>query len=206
MRDLLQINWWQIINAYRFFREHDYLPDELKGHNTLGHNKKEYVDLFAYIMENMDEERRKWLHPRFFQLYNWIFMDEHEGRSRKGHESSYSGVIKNSKFGHSEGTQAFIIDEMLFEGNHSDFDIARAIGSTQSRVRTHIHGVRKKFKDEYEIVTVKRGKHALCVYYVRERKKDDPKREGKNLSVRTFDDIEPRPEKSKSKRNPGKNG
>ena len=201
MKDLLEINWWQIIKAYKYFRERDYLPKELKGHITLGHNKKDYVDLFAYIIENMDEERRRLVPKRFIQLYNWIFIDEHESKTRRGYESSYGSVVKNSKFGHSEGTQAFIIDEMLFEGKHSDFDMARAIGSTQSRVRTHIHSVRKKFKETYEIITVKRSLHIPCVYYVRERKKDDPKREGKKLTVRTFDDIEPKPEKSKSKRN-----
>lgn len=169
MRPLLEINWWQLVNSYRWFREHGYLPEKLKGYIPYGLTKEKYVELFAYIMENVPEEKLKWLPKRFEQFYNWIFMDEHEG-SRSGKESSFAEVVKNSRFGHSEGTQAYIIDQMLIEGRHSNYDIARAIGSTESRVRCHIFNLRRKFKDEVDVLSVRRGNHS--VYYIKERKEE----------------------------------
>lgn len=187
MRDLREINWYQLVDAYKWFRKRGYLPEELKGHTTLGHSKKEYVELFAYVMEHFDAHRLEILPIKFTQLYNYIFMDEHEG-PRSGYPSSFNFVKKVSPFGSFEGSQAYIIDMMLLEGRHTTTEIAKAIGSTESRVGSHLYSLRRKVTD-YEIITAKRGRET--VYYVKERKKDEKKRgeEKKNRkpSVRYFD-------------------
>lgn len=203
MRLLREINWWQLVNSYRWIREHGYLPKELVGYTTYGHTKEKYVELFAYIMENIPEEIRRRLPSRFEQFYNWIFMDEHVG-SRTGPESSFREVIKNSRFGHSEGTQAYIIDEMLLKGRNSYFDIAKAIGSTEARVRSHVMDLKRKFKDEVEIISIRKGTH--CVYYVKEKKKDaESKRGNKKPIIQSIDGTEIGPESSEFKRHTRKN-
>ncbi len=187
MRPLIQINWFQLVKTYQWLRIHGYFPDELKRFNPFAQTKEKYVELFAYVMEHLSEKKMCNIPLRYRQLYNWIFMDECVQEKRTGVESSYSGVVKNSRFGHEEGTQAYIIDEMLCAGRNSYFDIAKAIGSSESRVRNHTSDLKRKFGDIIEIVAVRKGRH--YVYYIKEKKKSDPKREGYQPVVRTFDDI-----------------
>jgi len=206
MRPLREINWWQLVNSYRWFREHDYLPKELIGYTTYGHTKEKYVELFAYIIEHLSEEKLKWLPDRFEQLYNWIFMDEHISKKRRGYKSSFKQVIKNSRFGSSEGTQAYIIDEMLLEQKkYSTFAIAKAIGSTEGRVRRHINHLRSKFKAEIEILTL--HQRGATIYYLKERKKENvrPTTKSRKLTVQSIDGTEIRLNSSKSKRYTKKN-
>lgn len=188
MRSLREINWWQLVNSYRWLREHNYIPESMKGYSPYGLTKAKYVEVLAYIMEHLNDQQLDVIPNRFSQLYNWIFMDEHdttEGK-RTGKMPNFEHVVKNSRFGHSEGTQAFIIDEMVLKGGYSTFDIAKAIGSTESRVRRHIMDLRKFFKDEVEIRIARRGN--MNVYYVKEKSKDvKPKRNTRKLNVAVFE-------------------
>lgn len=206
MRALREINWWQLIDCYKWFRAHKCLPPELAHYAVYGQTKEKYVQIFAYIMEHLTEKKRATLPKRCEQLYNWIFMDEHEKgfHHRSGKESTYNHVIKNGKLGHTEGTQAYIIVEMLFTGGYSILDMAKAVGSSEGRVRSMFYGI-KTDHPELEIVSIRRGGHN--VYYIKERKEEsnDPKGNNNKLTVRGIDGTAIGLKSSKPKRNTKKN-
>ena len=192
MRSLREVSWYQLVGSFKWLRIYGYLPEELKHYNAFGHNKAEFVEIFAYVMEHMSEKQIAQLPSRIEQLYNWIFMDEYyeeDGKHRSGNEPSFKDIVKCDRFGYSEGTQAYLIDMMLLEGRHTTFEIAKAAGSTEMRVRNHINFLRKHFADEVEIITARKGKH--CVYYVKEAKKiEKSEGKGKRLNIQTIDHIE----------------
>jgi len=54
--------------------------------------------------------------------------------------------MKKSKWGAREGTQRYIIDEMLIEGGCTMNDIIVACNSSEARVRSHMETRSKEFK------------------------------------------------------------
>ena len=88
---------------------------------------------------------------------------------------------------------------------YSTFAIAKAIGSTEGRVRRHINHLRSKFKAEIEILTL--HQRGATIYYLKERKKENvrPTTKSRKLTVQSIDGTEIRLNSSKSKRYTKKN-
>ncbi len=108
-------------------------------------NKQDMVKAFAYQVEHVSQENLAEVPEYVIELYNYIFADEQ--KERKVINLKY--MPKMSEFGHQEGTQAYIIDEMLVGGGHSIEEIAVAINSTKRRVRNHMHSVHVKFNKKF---------------------------------------------------------
>lgn len=171
MRDLREIPYHDVLREYGYLRHSRYFPKELEHYNPIGLTKKECVELFAYIVEHVPEEIQDHLPKHVQQLYNYIFIDEI--KSRSGYMSEFKYVRKCDTFGNTEGTQAFLINEMLVKGGHTLPEIARAAGCNVQRINSHLNAIRRKFADSHIIVTQKRGR--LSRYYLKERKKNESK-------------------------------
>lgn len=170
MRSLITISYLDLKKEYRFLRRSRYFPKELEHFNPVGLTKEKLIDLFAYIVESVPEEMKRSLPEHVQQLYNYIFIDEAETRS--GYMSEFKLVRKCDQFGRTEGTQAYLINEMLVKGGCTLPDMARAAGCNVQRVNSHLNALRKEFSETYIIVTQKRGR--LSRYYIKE-KKNEPK-------------------------------
>jgi len=171
MRPLIEISYLDLKKEYKYLRHSRYFPKELEHYNPIGLTKEKMVELFAYVVEHVPEELQFHLPKHVQQLYNYIFIDE--TKSRSGYMSEFKHVRKCDRFGNTEGTQAFLINEMLVKGGHTLPEIARAVGCNIQRISSHLNAIRRKFAESHIIVTQKRGRFSR--YYLKERKKDEPK-------------------------------
>jgi len=174
MRDLRYICYFDVNKAYATLRKYGYAP-QFDHYAFIGLTLEKKCHVIAVILESLTDEQLKSVPHWIEQLYNYIFLDEAEG-PRRGYEASFKTLTQLSMFGHKEGTQAYIIDEMIKKGGFSRFEIACAINSSEQRVDNHIKDVRKKFP-EYEIMSVKKKTKGIC-YYVKERKLNEQLKKG----------------------------
>jgi mRNA-degrading endonuclease HigB of HigAB toxin-antitoxin module len=168
MRNLREINWWELVKAYKWLRTNGFLPEEMSCYNTVGQNKKAYCEILAYVLEKLTDEQLKEVPDNIKILYNFIFQDERKVFNLKSNESTYRLIVKNDEFGSGENTQASIINAMLKKGGYSLLSMAKAANTNIVRVKTHIFSLKKKFADKIEIVSVRKGR--ICVYYMKEKK------------------------------------
>ena len=165
MRPLQEVNWFQLLRAYQRLRKSNSAPKEMKHYNPVGLDKKGYVEAFAFFVESIPNEVKEgYILRDVVQFYNYLFEDEAEF-GRTGRKPEYFTLKRVNEFGHAEGDQAYIIDEMLKKGGSTANEIARAIGSTIYRVRNHMRSLMEKFGDIWEIVSQRRGR--FCRYYLR---------------------------------------
>jgi hypothetical protein len=171
MKDINTINTEQLKEAVKVLNQTGFLEKKIK---LIGVAKEDIVKAFAWNVEQLSEEQQKGLPDLVKAMYNDIFADEAvEGASpkedSKGEKAKKAPkkketkvkslskkkvkevkeeaakVVKTNKFASKEGTQAFIIDEMLLKGGNTLEDIARAAGTNIKRVRNHLQTQKKKF-------------------------------------------------------------
>ena len=184
MRDIREVSWLQLLHLYQRLRKSKYASKEMAHYNPVGLNKRKIIEAFAFFVESIpDEVKEGFIIREIVQFYNYLFQDEAEW-GRTGKKPEYVSLKKVNEFAHAEGTQAYIIDEMLKKGGYTVNEIARAIGSTVHRVRSHMGALAKKFSDAWEIVSQRRGR--FCKYRLRERRRAKKDEKSKRLDTQTL--------------------
>lgn len=185
MRNLREISWWDLVAAYKYLFKYKFLPKEMDHYCPVGQSKENYCHILAYVIEKLTDEQKHKLNPKIIQLYNFIFMDEREKINVGGYEPTFPSLEKNDEFGSRIGSQAALINFMLRQGGHTQFNIAKAAGTTENRVRSHVAALRRRLKDEIEIVSIRRGRR--CAYYVKEKKHGNKRKSSKRITASTFE-------------------
>lgn len=134
--------------------------------------KLNLINSFAYEVEHLPEDV---LPEEVKDFYNFIFQDE----DMSGKKITTKAEKRVSVWGSVEGTQSFILDEMIGTGGFTLTEMARACCTNIARVKRHLFERKKKFNFHY---LVYQGK-----YYVKPNEEGNNEFQKNERIVRGFD-------------------
>ncbi len=142
--------------------------------DIVGHTKLDLVKLLSYEVEQLLEEEQNVLPELCQEMYNFIYQDE----DISGKKFKPKLLKKINKWGTMEGTQAYILDEMIQAGGFTLQEMARACCSTLSRVKNHMTGRKNQYNFHFVIYNGK--------YYMKPNEEKNEYETNKKV-VRSFD-------------------
>ena len=142
MIPLSRINQHELERTVRLFNESGLLSESIQ---TIGYTKLDLIKVFSYEVEHF--KNPKVLPKQVREFYNFIYQDE----DMSGKKIKPKLERNISIWGAVEGSQAYILDEMISTGGFTVEEMARACCTNLSRVRRHLHGRKKQLNFHYLI-------------------------------------------------------
>jgi len=144
MIPIKRINKLELASAVRILNESGLLKETIK---SVCLTKEELIQSFSYEIEHLSEEEQEQLPEIVKEMYNFIYQDEDVNGSR----FTSKHLKKVSSWGSVEGSQGYILDEMIQIGGFTIEEMARAVCSNKTRVRRHLHERKHEFNHHYVI-------------------------------------------------------
>ena len=138
MIPIARINKLELIPVIKLLNESGLLKEAIQ---VIGHTKLGLIQAFSYEIEHLPEEDQEHLPEIVQEMYNYIYQDE----DVKGRKFKVKNLKKVSDWGAAEGTQSYILDEMLTTGGFTIEEMARACCTNKHRVRRHVTTRKNQF-------------------------------------------------------------
>lgn len=155
MKPISKIEMSELKEVVKELNELDAVKEKLRA---VGVKKQAIVDLIIGTIEGLDDKVAETLSEKTVSFYNDLFdkkWDDYKEEEEQQEKKKPKEPVEKSCFGHRVGTQAAQLDDMLVEGATIE-DMAKAVKSTTTRVKTHISHLR--YQKEVKIVFDKETK------------------------------------------------